>query len=83
MMDMLMLSCTKATALIDRRTIAGLTVAEKMQLAMHTSMCKYCTRYQKQSELIDKLLNRYIGGRVPNHSSSELEERIINTLIAC
>ncbi len=82
MMHYIMLSCPKATALIDKRTLGKLNTIEKMQLAMHTSVCKYCKLYTKQSALIDQLLNKHINPQVAAQKTSELERRILSSLAA-
>lgn len=60
LMNYLMLSCQKAAALIDKKSLFGLTTKEKMMLKMHTSMCDFCTAYQKQSLHLDKFLYNHI-----------------------
>ncbi len=58
LMHYLFLSCLKATELIEKKIYFGLTFREKMQLSAHTSMCKACTHYQKQSQLLDRALKQ-------------------------
>ena len=60
LMRNMMLSCEKATLLIERKADGDITVLQRMQLVLHTSMCRACTNYQKQTVLIDKLLGKYI-----------------------
>ncbi len=52
-----MLSCDKATELIDKRSVIDITCNEKWQLKFHTIMCKACHEYQKQSKFLDKILS--------------------------
>ncbi len=59
LMNYLMLSCQKASALLDKKDFFGLTRKEKVMLKMHTAMCDACTNYKKQSELIDKILHKH------------------------
>ena len=56
LMHYLFLSCLKATELIEKKIYFGLTFREKMQLTAHKSMCKACTNYEKQSQLLDRAL---------------------------
>lgn len=60
LMNYLMLSCKKATELIEKRTLVRLSFREKVQLRMHKSMCDACTAYEKQSRKIDELLHKHI-----------------------
>lgn len=51
-----MLSCRKASELIEKKLLVGLSRKEKVQLFLHTSMCEYCTRYEKQSRKLNEIL---------------------------
>lgn len=51
-----MLSCQKATFLIEKGNGKPLSFMDKLQLSMHLKMCSKCADYQKQSVLIEKLL---------------------------
>lgn len=53
-MNVLLLSCIKATELIEKKLHFKLSVKESLQLKLHKSMCKACTSYEKHSILIDK-----------------------------
>lgn len=76
-----MLSCKKATELIEKKSVLPLSLKEKIQLYMHKSMCDACTSYEKQSKKIDELLHNHTRsehGQVIHNS--ELKEKIINKL---
>lgn len=60
-MHMILLSCRKATELIEKKIFFGLSKKEKVQLFMHTSVCEYCARYQKQSKELDSLLKAHLN----------------------
>ncbi len=81
-MNMLMLSCKKATGLIDKKSVVGLSLLEKIQLRVHTSMCDACTAYQKQSKLIDRIIHQHINGSnettAPLVNNPALKENIIS-----
>ncbi len=57
-LNTLMLSCHKATELIEKKTVFSLSPAEKVQLYLHTRVCDACRNYQKQSELLDVVLEQ-------------------------
>ena len=79
-----MLSCKKASALIDKKAEVKLSWKENMQLTMHKSMCDACTAYEKQSKLIDKILHTHIHSHretnLPFIENKELQEKIISKL---
>lgn len=60
-------SCKKATEMVEKRSITGLTISESLKLKFHLSICKACRAYQKQSELIDAFFENNDG------QNSELE----------
>jgi hypothetical protein len=64
LMTQLMLSCQKATGLIEKKLNFALGKRERLQLFLHKSMCQACSNYEKQSLLLDKSLKqqaRFIG----------------------
>lgn len=52
-MNILFLSCLKASALIEKKLHFSLTFQERLQLRMHKMMCEACTRYEKQSVFLE------------------------------
>lgn len=79
-----MLSCKKASALIDKKIEIKLSWKENMQLTMHKSMCDACTAYEKQSKKIDELLHGHFHGadidKPAMLSNEALKEKIINNI---
>ncbi len=77
-------SCRKATELIDKRSVMGLSWIEKVRLFMHKSLCDACTTYEKQSGLIDRFLHHHLhdhqNDNAPQLQNDELKERIIERL---
>lgn len=85
-MNILMLSCKKATELMEKKGVVGLSGVEEIQLFLHTNMCDACSRYAKHSELIDKALRQdsiLEGGLKnipPQVLSPEIKARIVSNL---
>lgn len=78
-----MLSCKKASELIDKQSLIKLTLKEKVMLRMHTSMCDGCKAYQHQSKLLDKILHNHIHeneANVPQIKNNDLKQQIISKL---
>ncbi len=57
---LLVLSCRKASALMDKKQHFSLNFIEKLQLKWHKSLCDPCTQYEAQSEFIDRLMEKHI-----------------------
>ena len=55
-MNLLFLSCKKATEIIEKKKVVVLSFKEKVQLRIHKSICKACTSYERQSIIIDTSL---------------------------
>jgi len=55
-MHILFLSCLKATELIEKKLSFRLSAKEKIQLKAHKMMCSACRNYEKQSVLIEKVM---------------------------
>ena len=55
-MNILMLSCHKATLLIEKGHARPLSFTERAKLKMHLAMCDKCTEYQKQSFIIENAI---------------------------
>jgi len=71
-----MLSCVKASEMIEKKIHFNLSFREKIQLKMHKMMCKACTNYEKQSILIDKSINRLHKQEAVLPGTEKLKERI-------
>ncbi len=54
-----MISCKKATELMEKRAIVGITLFEILQIRIHNYICKVCLKYEVQSKKIDELLSHY------------------------
>lgn len=79
----MVLSCKKATELIEKKSFIKLNPREKIQLSLHKSLCDACTAYEKQSKKIDELLQK-----TPDESINDstilknewLKEKIMNEI---
>ncbi|MBK7570787.1 MAG: hypothetical protein IPI10_03875 [Bacteroidetes bacterium] len=83
-MNILMLSCKKASELIDKKSVVKLSLKENVMLKMHTSMCDGCKAYQKQSKILDVLLKHHLQKadetQIPQIINNRLKEQIISKL---
>ena len=83
-MNWLVLSCKKATTLIEKKLLVKLSFKEEVQLTLHKSMCSACTAYEKQSKLIDEILHSHINeddnGITGVIKNEDLKERITSNL---
>ncbi len=77
----LILSCKKATELIEKKNLAGLDPMQNMQLSLHLMMCKACKEYEKQSTILDQLISMNMKNNIQkmqekSHLDSELKKSI-------
>lgn len=75
-----MLSCVKATELMEQKELVPLRFLQKMQLQMHTAACSGCRNYQKQTVLINKLLNKTFNS-VSQADTATLEGKILSKIL--
>ena len=65
-MNVILLSCRRATELTEKKLLVGLNTLESTQLKVHKTMCSKCREYEKQSTHIEKALSQEIktsGGK--------------------
>ncbi|MGI8950503.1 MAG: hypothetical protein ACR2FN_02850 [Chitinophagaceae bacterium] len=79
-MNAMMLSCVKATELMEMKEHVPLGLVKTMQLHMHTAMCSGCKNYMKQSLLINALLNKNFNMFYSDENTDKLEASIISKL---
>ncbi|MEP6597528.1 MAG: hypothetical protein ABJA71_16355 [Ginsengibacter sp.] len=79
-MKAMMLSCVKATELMEMKEHVPLGLLRTMQLHMHTAMCSGCRNYLKHTKLINQLLNKMFNSTPATPGTDELEAEIIKKL---
>ncbi len=79
-MNAMLLSCVKATELMEMKENVPLGLLKTMQLHMHTAMCSGCRNYMKQTKLINQLLNKMFNSTPATPGTDELEAEIIKKL---
>lgn len=75
LMNMIVLSCRKATELNEKQMHCRLAKSERVQFKMHLFLCKYCSRYVRQVQLIDMAADKLV-----HQDTSELEAKVIQQL---
>lgn len=85
LMNKVMLSCNKATYLIEIEKYKEISTLEKIQLKMHLKMCAACNRYNIQSKFVDVLIQKIsnspkIDAMVSENTVRELENKIIDSI---
>jgi hypothetical protein len=75
-------NCKRATFLIEKKLIEGLTLREKMELYIHLYGCSVCRIFDKQSALINKMVQQLFKSsnddkiRLDDTFKQELQHRI-------
>lgn len=73
----LMVNCREATFLMSKKEEGKLSLKEKFDLAMHTSMCSFCRRFEKQASKIGMESKGIIGDEKMSTISREKIEKMI------
>ena len=76
-MQILFLSCSKATSIIEKQFHFRLSFIEKLQLSAHKSMCKACTNYEKQSRVLEQTIQQQLKEHDVEVNVTKLKEEII------
>jgi hypothetical protein len=81
----IMLSCRKATELIEKKLHAKLSRRERIQLKWHNSICDICPLYEKQVIFLDKVLKADLPETAaeqvfPAQEIETLQAKIIDSL---
>ncbi|KUK58370.1 MAG: Uncharacterized protein XD81_1149 [Bacteroidetes bacterium 38_7] len=76
-MHLLFLSCLRATELIEKQFHFKLSFSERLQLMVHKSMCKACTKYEKQSIVLEHGIHQHLEQELTLHDVSKLKEDIL------
>lgn len=76
-MQVLFLSCLRASELIEKDLHLRLGLLEQLQLKLHKTMCNTCNRYSKHSFLIEKAIHDLQRKEAMSVDFKELEKRII------
>lgn len=88
----LMISCEKATELVEKRAAVGINPLELLHLRFHNLICKGCKIYENQSKLIDEIFKQKLDINanikelsnthdfISNITNEKLKEKILNNL---
>jgi predicted anti-sigma-YlaC factor YlaD len=80
-MNFLILSCKRATELIEKKLNFGLNPPERAQLFFHTRMCSACRTWEKQSEDLDNALKNHAHSNKTVESSPALDEEAKKSIL--
>jgi len=75
LMKYLMVNCKEATFLMAKKEEGRLTFIEKMKLSMHTSMCSFCKKFEKQTAKI-AIESKHVHAEdnLPAYSKDKIEK---------
>lgn len=73
LMKHLILSCKKATELVEKKEIQSLSFVENIQLKTHMAMCKACANYKRQSLGLGKLIKEYYEKNISTKDRNEID----------
>lgn len=75
----LMLSCKETSELIIKRDTEKLKLYDRIRLAMHLSMCKFCSLFEKQNEFINSNI-KALDNTVVKEFQPDSKEKILENL---
>ena len=78
--DILLISCLRATELIEKKFHLKLSFGDRLRLSVHKIMCSACSNYEKQSSIIDKLIAVETGKQPAAQTITSIKESIMRNL---
>ena len=64
-------NCKKATFLIEKQHLEGITLTEESELEYHLSICKMCNTFMKQSAVFNQMVKKLLH---PGKNELQLED---------
>ena len=77
LMKFMMLSCLKATELIEKKILFRLSQFERLKLYYHTKMCEVCAKYENQSVILHETLKKSATEPISN---DEIDEKTMDSI---
>lgn len=78
-MKKLIISCKKATELIEKKQLGTISWIERLQLKIHKGACYVCKVYEQQSRLVGRWLS-HSKNNIPKDDNQSLKDRILKEL---
>jgi hypothetical protein len=76
-----MISCLKATELIEKKSMMPLSWIEQIKLKIHLRLCDPCKHYAQQSNAIDEWMKADNKDLLtPSTDTTHLKEKIIRSI---
>ncbi len=75
-------NCRKATHLIEKKQIEGLSLREKLELKIHLAGCSVCRTYERQSIAINRMVRELFHSskatviKLDENYKKQMQERI-------
>jgi len=79
-MNILFLSCLRATEMIEKKFHFRLSKRENMQLKFHKMMCNACRKYENQNAFLEKSMMADKHNQPVNENTDDLKKLILEKL---
>lgn len=80
----LVLPCSKATLLLEKRNANSISPKENWRLSMHLKICKWCKAYEKKLKILDDILKTKIfqekNVKINNSEIQGFKDRMIKKI---
>ena len=75
------MNCEKVTFLIEKRALAKLSKWERFQIKFHQGICRNCKKYEEDSSVLNKLLNKMSKMTKPTKVLDKLEKENLKDVL--
>ena len=76
----LIISCKKATLLVEKKEQDKISFKESVQLKIHLWICKACKIYEKQSKVIDAIFRKKSRIKTETKLDKNIKQKIIKKI---
>ena len=76
-----MINCDEATTICDKNQYGEASLSEKLRLNLHLFICKHCSSYTKQNQLMSQIFGKYLPPCDGSDKLSETEKLDLNNRI--
>ncbi len=78
-LNIIWLSCERATFLMSKKEEGKISLKERLQLRLHLSLCDFCTRFQKQTSFFTKNaphVHEHVDVKLSDEKKAEIKQQL-------
>ncbi|MES2006180.1 MAG: zf-HC2 domain-containing protein [Bacteroidota bacterium] len=78
-MNLLNISCKKATYLVSKKEESRLSWLERIQLRGHMTICSFCRKFEQQTGFIGRMIGHdHVHATLTPETKQKMQEALLN-----